>query len=37
MADRIVIKPQDAIELLRTPPSAYSLDLLRDWLQAGEA
>ena len=32
MADRIVIKPQDAIELLRTPPSAYSLDLLRDWL-----
>ncbi len=30
--DRAVIKPEAALELLRTPPSDYSLDLLRVWL-----
>ena len=30
--DRAVIKPEAALELLRTPPSDYSLDLLRIWL-----
>lgn len=32
--ERNVIKPEDAIELLRTSPNDYSLDLLRTWLAA---
>lgn len=32
--ERNVIKPEDALELLRTSPNGYSLDLLRAWLAA---
>ena len=36
MADRPIVKPAAAVELLRVSPDAYSLDLLRDWLATTE-